>query len=107
MWHLIRADTSPPDNAAAAYADLFGWHVGDPASVVTVAVRGGESVGYVPGVVEPPSLVALAGRAGWIHDPSAPTVARRRGAEAGERKRSRDRAIAWTAIVAGTSANRI
>jgi ribosomal protein S18 acetylase RimI-like enzyme len=69
----------PPDDVAAAYAELFGRHVGDPASVVMVADRGGELVGYVFGVVEPPSLVALAGRAGWIHDLYVTAGVRRRG----------------------------
>jgi len=69
----------PPADVAAGYAELLGRHVGDPASVVVVADRAGELVGYAFGVVEPPSLVALAGRAGWIHDLYVSVGARRLG----------------------------
>lgn len=57
-----------PADVAAAYAGLFAEHVGRPESVVVVADGGGELVGYAFGTIEPPSLVKLAGRAGWIHD---------------------------------------
>ncbi len=69
----------PPVDVAAAYAELLGKHVGDPASVVVVADRGGELVGYVFGAVEPPSLVMLTGQAGWIHDLYVSAEARQRG----------------------------
>lgn len=58
----------PPADLVDAYAELFAQHVGKPGSVLLVADAGGEPVGYVFGAVEPPSLVALTGRAGWIHD---------------------------------------
>src|SRR4051794_35520672 len=58
----------PPADVAAAYAELFAQHVGRAESVLLLAEVRGEPVGYVFGVVERPSLVALSGRAGWIHD---------------------------------------
>lgn len=57
-----------PADVTAAYAALFAEHVGRPESVLVVADRGAELVGYVFGAVEPPNLFELAGRAGWIHD---------------------------------------
>ena len=68
-----------PEDITAAYAELFTGHVGQPESVVVVADRGGELVGYVFGVVEPPSLVELTGRAGWIHDLYVSPAVRRVG----------------------------
>jgi len=69
----------PPVDVAAAYSELLGRHIDDAASVVAVGDRRGELVGYVFGVVEPPSLVALAGRVGWIHDLYVSADARRLG----------------------------
>jgi ribosomal protein S18 acetylase RimI-like enzyme len=57
-----------PTDLAFAYEELFSEHVGRPTSIVEVADQSGELVGYVFGEVTPPSLVELAGRAGWIHD---------------------------------------
>jgi len=70
---------TPPD-VAGAYAGLFAEHVGRPESVVVVAERSDGLVGYVFGVVEPPSLVALTGPAGWIHDLYVSPAARGHGA---------------------------
>jgi ribosomal protein S18 acetylase RimI-like enzyme len=70
----------PPADVAAAYAELLAHHLGRPESVVLVADAGGRVVGYVFGAVEAPSLVALAGRAGWVHDLYVAPTARGRGA---------------------------
>jgi ribosomal protein S18 acetylase RimI-like enzyme len=70
----------PPADLVDAYAELFAQHVGKPESVLLVADAGGEPVGYVFGVVEAPSLVALTGRAGWIHDLYVSPAARGMGA---------------------------
>jgi len=69
----------PPVDVAAAYAELLGRHVGGPSSVLAVADRGGELVGYVFGMIEASNLVALAGRVGWIHDLYVSANARRLG----------------------------
>ena len=75
----------PPADVAASYAELFAEHIDRPGSVVLVAEAAGEPVGYVFGAVEPPSLVAITGRTGWIHDlyVSPTAKGRRRGASAG------------------------
>ena len=57
-----------PADVTASYAELFAAHIDRPESVVLVADSAGELVGYVFGAVEPPSLVAFAGRTGWVHD---------------------------------------
>jgi ribosomal protein S18 acetylase RimI-like enzyme len=68
-----------PADLAAAYAALFAEHVGRPQSVVLVADQGGELVGYVFGAIESPSLVALTGHVGYIHDLYVAPAARRLG----------------------------
>lgn len=68
-----------PVDVVAAYATLFSEHVGQPESVLMVADSDGEVVGYVFGAIEPPSLVELAGRVGWIHDLYVSPTARGRG----------------------------
>ena len=70
----------PPTDLAFAYGELFSPHIGRPTSVVMVADRNGDLVGYVFGEVVPPSLVELAGRAGWIHDLYVSPAARGLGA---------------------------
>jgi ribosomal protein S18 acetylase RimI-like enzyme len=69
----------PPADVAAAYAELFAYQIGRPESVVLVADDGGRVVGYVFGAVEAPSLVALTGRAGWVHDLYVAPAARGQG----------------------------
>jgi ribosomal protein S18 acetylase RimI-like enzyme len=70
----------PPTDLSFAYAELFSEHISRPTSVVVVADRNGELVGYVFGEVVPPSLVELAGQAGWIHDLYVSPAARGLGA---------------------------
>lgn len=69
-----------PVDVATAYAELFSAHIDQPESVLMVADWDGEVVGYVFGAIEPPSLVELAGRVGWIHDLYVSPTARGRGA---------------------------
>src|SRR5437764_11426063 len=57
-----------PESVADAYADLLSEQLGRADAVVLVAEASGALVGYAFGRVEPPSLVALTGPAGWIHD---------------------------------------
>lgn len=57
-----------PADLAAAYTELFSEHIVSPSSIVAVAARDGGLHGYVFGGIEGPSLVALTGRTGWIHD---------------------------------------
>src|SRR5262249_35270101 len=57
-----------PRSVADAYAELFSGELGRADTVLLVAEMSGVLCGYVHGRVEPPSLVALTGRAGWIHD---------------------------------------
>jgi len=58
----------PPTDLAAAYTELFGEHIGRAESVVVIAERAGEVLGYVFGEIVAPSLVEISGRTGWIHD---------------------------------------
>lgn len=58
----------PPESVADAYADLLPEHLDRRDAVVLVAEVAGEVVGYAFARVEPPSLVALTGPVGWIHD---------------------------------------
>ena len=57
-----------PKSVADAYADLLNEQLGLKEAVVLVAEVSGVLVGYAFARVEPPSLVALTGAAGWIHD---------------------------------------
>jgi RimJ/RimL family protein N-acetyltransferase len=57
-----------PADVAGAYAEVFTTHLHRDDSVLLVAERGGELVGYVFGRIEPASLIELRGQAGWIHD---------------------------------------
>jgi ribosomal protein S18 acetylase RimI-like enzyme len=57
-----------PASVADAYAELLSNELGRADAVVLVAELSGVLIGFVYGRVEPPSLVALTGRAGWIHD---------------------------------------
>jgi RimJ/RimL family protein N-acetyltransferase len=57
-----------PADVPAAFAELFSSHLHRAESVLLVADRGGELVGYVFGLVDPANVVQLTGRAGWIHD---------------------------------------
>jgi ribosomal protein S18 acetylase RimI-like enzyme len=70
----------PPTDLAFAYTHLFSQHIAQPTSVVEVADRNGELVGYVFGEVVQPSLVELTRRAGWIHDLYVSPAARGLGA---------------------------
>ena len=70
----------PPDDVKAAYSALFAEHLQRPASFLAVAERSNDLVGYVFGVVEPPSLVQLTGHVGWIHDLYVSPIVRRCGA---------------------------
>jgi ribosomal protein S18 acetylase RimI-like enzyme len=68
------------ESFADAYAGLFGEEIGRPDAVVLVAEEASAAlVGYAYGRVEPPSLVALTGRAGWVHDLFVAAECRRRG----------------------------
>lgn len=69
-----------PADLVGAYAELFAEHIGRAESVVVVAEHAGQIVGYAFGFVEPPSLVELAGRTGWIHDLYVAPSARALGA---------------------------
>lgn len=57
-----------PMSVADAYAELVNEHLGRKDVVLLVAEVAGVLVGYVFARVEPPCLVALTGRVGWIHD---------------------------------------
>lgn len=57
-----------PKSVADSYADLFGEQLGRDDAVVLVAEMSGVLVGYAFARVEPPCLVSLTGRVGWIHD---------------------------------------
>lgn len=57
-----------PADVAAAYTELFSEHIVSATSIVAIARRDEAPVGYVLGGIEGPSLVALTGRTGWIHD---------------------------------------
>src|SRR5215475_10484670 len=57
-----------PKSVADAYVELLTKELAQEDTVVLVAEMSGVLIGYVYGCVEPPSLVALTGRAGWIHD---------------------------------------
>jgi ribosomal protein S18 acetylase RimI-like enzyme len=58
----------PPEDLVSAYSKLFREQIDSPGAVVVVAELNGEVVGYVLGMIEPPSLVGLTARSGWIHD---------------------------------------
>lgn len=58
----------PPADLDGAYTELFHEHIGRAESVVVAAERGGEIIGYAFGEIAEPSLVAISGRCGWIHD---------------------------------------
>jgi ribosomal protein S18 acetylase RimI-like enzyme len=68
-----------PGSVADAYADLLSEQLGREDAVVLVAEGAGVPVGYAWACVEPPSLVALTGRVGWIHDLYVVAEGRRRG----------------------------
>lgn len=70
----------PPADVASAYAALFAEHIGQPRSVVLTAAAEATLVGYAFAALEPPSLVALTGAAGWIHDLYVAPSARGHGA---------------------------
>ena len=57
-----------PKSVADAYADLLGEQLGRDDAVVLVAELSGVLVGYAFARVEPPCLVSLTGRVGWVHD---------------------------------------
>src|SRR5262249_41431152 len=66
-----------------SYADLLSEQHGRQDAVVLVAEEAGKLVGYAFACVEPPCLVALTGRVGWIHD--LYVVAEGRGRRTGTR----------------------
>jgi ribosomal protein S18 acetylase RimI-like enzyme len=57
-----------PKSVADAFANLLSEQLGPEDAVVLAAEVSGVLVGYAFARVEPSSLVALTGRAGWIHD---------------------------------------
>jgi GNAT superfamily N-acetyltransferase len=72
-----------PRSVADAYAGLLSEQLGREDAVVLVAEVAGALVGYAFARVEPPSLVALTGPVGWIHD--LYVVAEKRGRGTGSR----------------------
>lgn len=57
-----------PLSVADAYADLLSDQLGRDDAVILVAERSGVLLGYTFARIEPPCLVSLTGRVGWIHD---------------------------------------
>jgi ribosomal protein S18 acetylase RimI-like enzyme len=57
-----------PKSVADAYKDLLSEQIGRYGAIVLIAEMSGEAAGYVFARVEPPCLVSLTGRVGWIHD---------------------------------------
>jgi GNAT superfamily N-acetyltransferase len=72
-----------PLSVADAYADLLREQLARDDAVVLVAEVAGVLVGYAFARVEPPSLLELTARVGWIHD--LYVVADRRGCGTGAR----------------------
>lgn len=81
----------PETDAEAGYAWFLGTQLDDPESLVLVAEREGEAIGYLYAGIEPLSWKELRGRAGFIHDVMVDEGSRRTGiADA-----LLDRAIEW------------
>ena len=59
---------APGQWTPADYASYFGAQLGDPNSIILVAVDQGEVVGYAYAVIEGYDYMALRGPAGVLHD---------------------------------------
>ena len=82
---------SPGANAEAGYASFLSSQLDSDDSLVLVAERGDEIIGYVFAGIEPMSWKELRGPAGFIHDLLVTDDAR--GAGTGERLL--EEAVAW------------
>jgi GNAT superfamily N-acetyltransferase len=95
----------PPDDVEAGYAWFLGTQLDEESSILYVADRGGEILGYIYATLEPMSWMELRGPAGFVHDVVVAESARRLGlarrlmeaAIAWLEKRGAPRTILWTA----------
>lgn len=82
---------SPGDDAEAGYAEFLGSQLEEADSVVLVAARDGETVGYVYAGIEPLSWKELRDEAGFVHD----LLVRDEDRSSGVGRQLLDAAIAW------------
>src|SRR5262245_36860283 len=57
-----------PTSVIDAYAELLNEQLDLKGTVVLVAEMSGALIGYAFARVEPPCLLSLTGRVGWVHD---------------------------------------